>query len=240
MKKRKYYYALLPLLFFTVKVHALSGTPALSCSSEDISLDNNVTCNVAVNITSGGLGGLEANYAVSDNLEVVSFSITNANWQGGVVGNKIGVYAADAFTSNVGIGVFTIKLTSADSQTASISLSDIKLTNEEFSTISYPGTLSKSFNVVTSSGQTDSGNEATPTDDSSSSNTTDTNTNNDSSTSNDTTTTGDTKTDTNKSSKNTNNPDTGAFLPLTIIFILIMINVYVILAIRKKVKFRKI
>lgn len=227
--KRKLIYIMIPMLFITGKVKALSATPNITCSSDTITTSSNVTCDLGVNVSSGSINAFDGTIELSSNLELVSINVDSSKWQGTAENNRIGVYTSDGYSNNIKIATITLKLNDSTSNIATINVKEIKMTDESYSSINYSGTTSKSLSVNTSTGETTN-------------NTSETNTNKSTKTisnkgEEDSKSPSTTSTTTNEVQKN---PDTGVFAPIITLSILGIITILILLYTKKKTLFKKI
>lgn len=245
MKKLKYL-TIIPFLLLTSKVNALSATPLFSCEKDTIQEEGNLVCNVSVDVTDGTLMSFGTTLELSNNIVLKTNLIDSNKWQGGVTGNKIGVYSLNGFTSHVSIGTIVFNLTDASADKATITLTDIKFSDDNFQTINYNGTVKKEVTIVKENNNNNNNEENNNNNNSNNNNNAETNTNTNTNTTTETNTQTQTESATTTETKTKEeesiikNPNTGAFLPIAGLLALITSITYVLISVNKKKKFNRI
>ena len=119
MKKRFLLLVIFVLLFYTRSVLALSVTPTISCDKDSVDVDGEVTCDVNVSVDDT-INSITASVSVSSNLELTTPSILGITNEEGVSGN---------------INIGTVKVTALSSGSATITIENIKVDDDDFSSI---------------------------------------------------------------------------------------------------------
>ena len=119
MKKRFLLLVIFVLLFYTRSVLALSVTPTISCDKDSVDVDGEVTCDVNVSVDDT-INSITASVSVSSNLELTTPSI-------------LGITNEDGVSGNINIG--TVKVTALSSGSATITIENIKVDDDDFSSI---------------------------------------------------------------------------------------------------------
>lgn len=121
------------LSILAIKVSAMENyKTSVTCASDHYKVNEEMTCDVGIN-TSENIYGFSADIVLEG--ATIKASECASIWQGGLTGNKIGVYNSSPLTGNLRVCNLTILKSSDDNEDIKISLKNVKYTDNNFQTV---------------------------------------------------------------------------------------------------------
>ena len=156
MKKNRYgLLLLLALILFPIKVFALSGDVAVSCTPSTAKPGDKVAC-VITGTSPDNIDSVSMNISVGNGLYIESFDKNNDNWNGGLDDDYLTLYVENNdMTGSFAIGTLNIKVNdNATPGTTSINLTNINVFNlgNKYSVTDKAATITIANNVEPSKG----------------------------------------------------------------------------------------
>jgi hypothetical protein len=128
--KNKVLFIILCLFVLRLNVFGLEANMTISCPTNG-KVNDNITCTIKGNASSGEVSSLSATIELSSNLQFVSFN-TSSIWEGNADNGVIDLYTDSNKTGNFDIGTLTVKINNNTTNPAVVTIKSIIFYDKNF------------------------------------------------------------------------------------------------------------